>query len=159
MAKTMMTLSLSLSFTANLSRTTGSRAWKMCAPVVMDVIPSDILVIIITMTTSTPIMVIISLKLMLRDLHLPHGRFGRERGAHTLMTRAACSHGAEGTMGSFALDHDDLPRLYPTLFEIGRWAINALVLALTLPVFVFRTLHLAFPQHTLSDNGLRYTLI
>jgi len=127
----------------------------MCAPVVMDVILSDILVIIII----TTIMVIIFLKSMPRGLHLLHGRSDRGQGVHTLTIRAACSHGAEGTMGSFALAHGDLQRLYLTLLGIGSWAINALFLAFTLHIFAFRALHLTFPQHTLSDNGLRYIII
>lgn len=155
MAKTMTTLSLNSM--ANLSRTTGSKAWKMCAPAVMGVILSVILVIT---TITTPTMVTTFLKLA-----LPHGRcllrghFDHERGVHTLMIRAACFHGAEGTMGSFALALDDLQRLYLTLPVIGSWANNARFLALALPIFAFRARYLAFSQPTLSDNGLRYIMI
>lgn len=110
----------------------------MYAPVVMDVILSVILVIIITIIT-TPTMVITFLKLV-----LPHGRYllrghsDHEQGVLTLTRRAACSHGVEETMGSFALVLDDLQRLYLTLLVIGSWAINAFSLALSLPVFAFR---------------------
>jgi len=117
----------------------------MCAPVVTDVILSDILVIIITITTSSTLITAIILKLMvLPGRHLLHGHSDRELGAHSLTRRAACFHGAEGTMGSFALAHDDLQRLYLPLLGNGSWAINALVLALTLPVFASLALHLAF---------------
>jgi len=152
-----MKTTLSLSFMRGLSRTMGSRAWKMYAPVVMGVILSDILVI----TTTTTIMVTIFLKSMLpRGQYLLHGRSDRAQGVHTLTRRAACSHGAEGRMENFVLAHDDLQRLYLTLLEIGSGAINALFPALSyLACFYFRALHLAFLQHTLPDNGLRYIML
>jgi hypothetical protein len=151
-----MKTTLSLSFMRGLSQTMDLRAWKMCAPVVMGVILSDILVII-----TTTIMVTIFLKSMLPcGQYLLHGRSDRAQGVHTLTRRAACSHGAEGRMGNFALAHDDLQRLYPTLLEIGSGAINALFPALSyLACFYFRALHLAFLQHTLPDNGLRYIML
>lgn len=146
---------LSLNSMANLSRTTGSKAWKMCAPVVMDVILSVTLVI-----TTTPTMVTISLKLALpHGQCLLRGRFDHERGAHTLMMRAACFHGAEGTMGSFALALVDLQRLYLTLLVIGSRANSARFLALALSIFAFHAQYLAFSQPILPDNGLRYIMI
>lgn len=87
----------------------------MCAPVVMDVILSVILVII----TITPTMVTTLKLTLLHGRCLLRGRFDRERGVHTLMIQAVCFHGAEGTMGSFALALDDLQRLYLTLLVIG----------------------------------------
>jgi hypothetical protein len=126
----------------------------MCAPVVMDVILSDILVI----TTTTPTMVTTFLKLALpHGRCLLHGHFDHERGAHTLMILAACFRGAEGTMGSFALALDDLQRLYLTLLVvIGR---IARFLTLTSPIFDFCTRYLAFSQPTPSDDGFRYIMI
>lgn len=88
----------------------------MCAPVVMDVILSVILVIT---TITTPIMVTTFSKLTLPGLSLLRGRSDHEQGVHTLTTRAACSHGVEETMGSFALALDDLQRLYLMLLVIG----------------------------------------
>lgn len=153
MAKTMMTLSLNSM--ANPSQTTGSRAWKMCVPVVMDVILSVILVI-----TTITLTMVTTLKLALpHGRCLLRGRFDRERGVHTLMTRAVCFHGAEETMGSFALALDDLQRLYLTLLVIDSWANNTGFLALALPIFAFCARYLAFSQPTLPDNGLRYIMI
>lgn len=107
----------------------------MCAPVVMDVILSVILDIT---TIITPTMVTTFLKSTLpHGRRLLRGRFDHERGVHTLTTPAACSHGVEGTMGSFALALDDLQRLYLTLLVIGSWAINTLFLVLALPFFAF----------------------
>jgi hypothetical protein len=156
MAKTMR--SLSLSFTTDLSRTMGSRAWKMCVLVVTGVILSDILDIIIT-TTSTPIMVTILKLTVLPGRHPLHGHSDRERGAHNLTRRAACFHGVEGTMGSFALVHDGLQRLYLLLLVNGSWAINALVLTLALSVFcISRTTSRFFAAYP-PDNDLRYIMI
>jgi hypothetical protein len=102
----------------------------MCAPVVMDVILSVILVITIT----TPTMVTTFLKLALpHGRCLLHGHFDHERGVHTLMIPAAYFRGAEGTMGSFALAPDDLQRLYLTLLVIGRKPVSSLLPRLFLP--------------------------
>jgi len=130
-----------------------SRVWKMCAPAVMDVTLSDIITMSIrththTRTrTRTRITVIISM-LILRGRYLLLGRSDREQGVRTRTTWAACSRGAEVTMGSCASDHDGLQRLYLTLLGIGSRATNALFFVLTLPVFAFLALHTAFPQHT-----------
>jgi hypothetical protein len=131
----------------------------MCALVVTDVILSDILDIITTITSSTPIMATILKLTVLPGRHLLHGHSDRERGAHNLMRRAACFHGVEGTMGSFALVHDGLQKLYLLLLVNGSWAINALVLALALPVFcISRTTSRFFAAYP-PDNDLRYIMI
>lgn len=154
MAMTMTTLSLNSM--ANLSQTTGSRVWKMCAPVVMGVILSVILVIT---TITTPTMVT-TLKLALpHGRCLLRGRFDHERGVHILMMQVACFHGAEETMGSFVLALDDLQRLYLTLLVIGSWANNACFLTLALHIFAFHARYLALLQPILPDNGLRYIMI
>lgn len=62
-------------------------------------------------------------------------------------------------MGSFALALVDLQRLYLTLLVIGSRANSARFLALALSIFAFRTQCLAFSQHILPDNGLRYIMI
>jgi len=118
----------------------------MCAPVVMDVILSDILVI----TIITPTMV------TTLTLALPHGQcllrghFDHELGVHTLMIREVCFHGAEGMMGNFALALDDLQRLYLTLLVNGSWANNARSLALALPIFAFRARYISLSRSLLS---------
>lgn len=90
----------------------------MCAPVVMDVILSVILVIT---TITTPTMATTFLKLALpHGRCLLHGHFDHERGVHIPMIPEACFRGAEGMMGNFALAPDDLQRLYLTLLVIGR---------------------------------------
>lgn len=96
----------------------------MCAPVVMDVILSVILVII---TITTPTMATTFLKLALpHGRCLLHGLFDHEQGVHILMIPAACFRGVEGMMGNFALAPDDLQRLYPTQLVIGRKSYSCL---------------------------------